>query len=175
MNGRWLLAGAVKASQSVTSEWELIGQPSIEGARLREVKNVLTPDGALVEVFRRDWQLGEVAQVFQKNLSPGRVSAWHAHEHTTDRIFINAGRVKVVLYDARAESRTSALVNELILGDARPALIIIPPGVWHGVQNVAGETSTLLNLVDQAYRYEDPDHWKLPPDSPEIPYGFERL
>ena len=63
MSNGWLLAGAAKARQSVTSEWEHTG-PWIEGAMLREVKNVLAPDGVLVEVFRQDWQLGgEVAQV----------------------------------------------------------------------------------------------------------------
>jgi dTDP-4-dehydrorhamnose 3,5-epimerase len=176
VSDRWLLEGAVKARQSVTSEWELIEQPLVEGARLREVKNVLTPDGALVEVFRQDWELGgEVAQVFQKSIAPGKVSAWHAHERTTDRIFINAGSARVVLFDARPDSGTRGRVNELILGAARPALLVIPPGVWHGVQNVSPETAFLLNLVDHAYRYQDPDHWRLPPDSPEIPYRFEKL
>ena len=174
MSKGWLLDGAVKARQSVTSEWERTGQPLIEGAMLREVKTVLAPDGVLVEVFRQDWQLGgEVAQVFQRSLSSGCVSAWHAHEHTTDRIFVHVGRARIVLYDARPESRTRGWVNELILGEARPALLVVPPGIWHGVQNVSSRTSSLLNLVDRAYRYEDPDHWKIPPDSPEVPYRFE--
>ncbi|HVR38279.1 MAG TPA: hypothetical protein VMU84_04235 [Thermoanaerobaculia bacterium] len=50
--------------------------------------------------------------------------------------------------------------------------MIIPPRVWHGVQNIAPGVSIVLNLVDQAYRYEDPDHWRVPADSPEIPYRF---
>lgn len=175
MRKGWRLEGAVKARQSVTSEWDRTELTLIGGVKLREVKNVLTPDGSLVEVLREDWQLGgEIAQVFQKNLSGGWVSAWHAHELTTDRLFVNWGQAKVVLYDARPESSTRGLVNELILGDARPALLVVPPGVWHGVQNLSSETTLLLNLVDRAYSYRDPDHWKLPPDSPEIPYRFER-
>jgi dTDP-4-dehydrorhamnose 3,5-epimerase len=170
----WLLDGAVKMRQSVTSEWERTGQPWIEGAKLREVKNVLVSDGVLVEVFRQDWQLGgEVAQVFQRGLSSRSVSAWHAHERTTDRLFVHVGRAKIVLYDARPESSTRGWVNEIILGEARPALLVVPPRVWHGVQNVSSETILLLNLVDHAYRYEDPDHWKIPPDSPEVPYRFD--
>jgi dTDP-4-dehydrorhamnose 3,5-epimerase len=27
-------------------------------------------------------------------------------------------------------------------------------------------------MVDRAYTYEDPDHWRLPPDTREIPYRF---
>jgi dTDP-4-dehydrorhamnose 3,5-epimerase len=44
--------------------------------------------------------------------------------------------------------------------------------VWHGVQNVHPGPSSVLNLVDRAYRYEAPDHWRLPPDTAEIPYRF---
>jgi len=31
----------------------------------------------------------------------------------------------------------------------------------------------LLNLVDQVYAYDDPDHWSLPADTDQIPYTFE--
>jgi dTDP-4-dehydrorhamnose 3,5-epimerase len=50
--------------------------------------------------------------------------------------------------------------------------VVVPPGVWHAVQNLAPETSTLLNLVDHAYDYEKPDHWRLPIGTPLIPYSF---
>jgi len=48
--------------------------------------------------------------------------------------------------------------------------VVVPPGVYHGIVNIASEASSILNLVDDAYRYEDPDHWRIPPDSEEIPY-----
>ena len=61
---------------------------------------------------------------------------------------------------------------ELQLGTVRPGLVVVPPRVWHGVQSVHAGSSSLLNLVDRAYRYERPDHWRLPPDTDEIPYRF---
>jgi hypothetical protein len=30
----------------------------------------------------------------------------------------------------------------------------------------------VLRLVIETVRYEDPDHWRLPPDPPKIPYSF---
>jgi dTDP-4-dehydrorhamnose 3,5-epimerase len=44
--------------------------------------------------------------------------------------------------------------------------------VWHGIQNLRQSPAVVLNLVDQAYSYEDPDHWRLPWDSPQIPFRF---
>jgi dTDP-4-dehydrorhamnose 3,5-epimerase len=64
------------------------------------------------------------------------------------------------------------MVNEFRFGAVRPALIAVPPGIWHGVRNLSDAPGLLLNLPDQAYNYEDPDHWRLPPDSDKIPYRF---
>ena len=57
--------------------------------------------------------------------------------------------------------------------DGRPALVTVSPGVWHAVANTSEEEAGLLNLVDQAYDYEDPDHWWLPMTTEKIPYSFD--
>lgn len=175
MSREWLLKGATKDQQDITSDWVFTRQQLIDGVKLREVKNVPTYYGLLVEVFRREWELdiGEVDQVFQSTFRPGGVSAWHAHEVTTDRLFVNHGMIKIVLYDARQDSSTYGLTNTFLLGTTRPGLLIVPPKVWHGIKNVSNEPSSILNLVDRAYRYEDPDHWRLPEDSSEIPFDFD--
>lgn len=105
-------------------------------------------------------------------MEPGFVSAWHAHAHTTDRLFVSHGMARIVLYDARADFPTRGLLNEMQFGTIRPALVTIPPQVWHGVQNVSSGRMILLNVVDSAYSYSDPDHWRLPEDCPEIPFQF---
>jgi dTDP-4-dehydrorhamnose 3,5-epimerase len=169
------LEGAAKDRQSITSDW-MWQQSLIAGVRVKEIKNVPGEHSVLTEIFRRDWELdaGPVDQVFQIRLAPGKLSAWHAHQWTTDRLFVSQGLIKIVLYDARQAADTYGRINEFRCGAARPALIVVPPGVWHGVQNLAAEPSCLINLVDRAYRYEDPDHWRLPWDTPVIPYSFAK-
>jgi dTDP-4-dehydrorhamnose 3,5-epimerase len=170
-----LIEGCLKDVQSVTAEWTLL-QPFIDGVTLREVKNVPKENGHLTEIFRTDWALdkGKVEQIFQVSLLPGGLSAWHTHRFTTDRLFVNSGLVKLVLYDARVESPTYGMVNVFRLGTLRPGLVLVPPGVWHGVQNLGSEMGLVLNLVDKAYQYEDPDHWRLPWDTDKIPYRFTK-
>jgi dTDP-4-dehydrorhamnose 3,5-epimerase len=168
------IEGCTKDAQSVTPEWEP-RQGMIEGARVKEVRNVLGDGGGvLTEIFRRDWALdeGAVEQVFQSLLPPGAVTAWHVHRFTTDRLFVSQGAFKVVLYDGREGSPTYGATNEFRFGAARPALVSVPPGVWHGAQNISARPALLLNLVDRAYDYEDPDHWRLPADTDKIPYAF---
>jgi dTDP-4-dehydrorhamnose 3,5-epimerase len=170
---RGRLEGCRKDSQSITSDWEF-RRPLIAGVAVKEVKHVPKENGHLTEVYRADWRLDEVAvsQVFQVALLPGGLSAWHSHQHTTDRLFANHGLMKIVLFDARTDSPTHGMVNEFRFGAARPALVVVPPGVWHGVKNLSHEPSLLLNLVDRAYDYESPDHWRLPADTELIPYRF---
>jgi dTDP-4-dehydrorhamnose 3,5-epimerase len=170
------LPGATKDEQSVTADWQVL-QEAIDGVRLIEVRSVIGERGSTTEVLRREW-FGhgaadfEIDQVFQVLLGPDAVSAWHVHLNTTDRLFVTGGHVKVALYDSRPGSRTHGMVNEYRLGDRRPGLVIVPPGVWHGLKNIGAEEARVLNLVDRAYQYEDPDHWRLPADTAEIPYRF---
>jgi dTDP-4-dehydrorhamnose 3,5-epimerase len=78
-----------------------------------------------------------------------------------------------MLYDARPDSASAGRVNVVHCGSARPMLITVPPGVWHGVQNVGAAPALLLNLPDRAYAYEAPDHWRLPHDTERIPCSLE--
>ena len=177
MNADWLLLNSTKDRQTITADWRPVHPALIDGLVVREVRNVIKGNGCLTEVYRAEWRLDEqpVDQVFQVTLEPGAISAWHAHEHTTDRLFVNHGLVRIVVYDARQGSPTAGQVNEFRFGTLRPALVVIPPKVWHGVQNLTHYPSSVLNLVDRAYCYEDPDHWRLAHDSPRVPYSWPPL
>ena len=170
----WLLPAAIKDKATIGRDWQPLNPRLIDGLCLKEVRPVLTSYGHLTEVFRTDWRLpnSTVDQIFASTLQPGSLSAWHAHAMTTDRLFVVAGSLHVVLFDARESSPTYGLLNEFRLGVQRPMLILIPPKVWHGVQNQSSTDAVLVNAVDQAYQYEGPDHWRIPPDSKAIPYTF---
>ena len=171
----WLLEDAVKDRQTITARWSPSSLRLIDGVSVHEVLNVPKQSGYLTEVFRAEWMRGvhaTVDQIFQVVLEPGAISAWHAHERTLDRLFVNRGMVRVVLYDARDDSPTHGLINEFRFGTVRPALVVIPARVWHGIQNLAATESSVLNIVDRAYAYEDPDHWRIPADAAQIPFRF---
>ncbi len=175
-SGTWLLSGAQKDKQSITYDWQLTCQSLIEGVLIKEIKPVPTSYGYLTEVFRTDWwhEHEVVDQIFQAWIQPGAISAWHAHEITTDRLFVSQGTLRIVLYDNRPDSPTRGSINQFRFGAVRPALVIVPPKVWHGVENVGPSPALLINAVNKAYQYKDPDHWRLPSDSSEIPFSFHK-
>lgn len=170
----WQLPGATRDGQSVTPDWRPAAPPVIPDVSILESRWVNKGNGRLTELFRGDWFEGAAAigQVFHVVLNGNGVSAWHVHERTTDRIFIASGHVRLVLYDARSESPAAGRVMEVLLSEHRPQLVVIPPGIWHGVQNLDHVPALIVNMPDRAYDYRHPDHWRLPPDTSEIPHRF---
>lgn len=147
------------------------------GSQVQEMPNIVTANGITAEVYRNDWMLTppEVRHVIHVRLHAFAVTAWHRHLRQTDRIFVTDGSLRLVMFDAREDSPTRGLVSELRLSRMRPMTVTVPPGVWHGLQNLAGQECGFINFFDHAYDYADPDEWRLPLDTPEIPYRFPRL
>jgi dTDP-4-dehydrorhamnose 3,5-epimerase len=168
-----MLQGARKDGQQVDAEWHRLQEP-IDGVVVHEVRHVPRDHGVITEIFRPHWDPTglPIVHIYQSRLFPAAIGAWSCHAKTIDRLFINQGFVKVVLFDGREESRTFGKVMELHAGDARPAFLVIPVGVWHGIQNLGSGDALMLNCPSRAYDYEDPDHYRLPFDSPEIPYAW---
>jgi len=168
-----MLPDGKKDQQLVTKDWQKLQQP-IAGVHSREVLHVLRDHGVITEMFRPEWDVTgmPVVHIYQSRLFPGAIGAWSCHAKSIDRLFVNQGHLKVVLYDGRKDSPTNGHVNEFYVGDARPTFLVIPVGVWHGLQNLGSTDALVLNFPTMAYSYEDPDHYRLPYDTSEIPYSW---
>ena len=94
------------------------------------------------------------------------------HACTTDRIFVCLGTLKILLWDGRSGSPTSQKSSVYHIGDVRPALVINMPGIWRAVRNTTSEPAMLINVVDKAYAYGHPDHYRLAAESQQIPIAI---
>ena len=168
-----MLKGSTKDQQSVDSK----GKQSIsllDGVSKYEVPNIVTRNGITTEMFRPEWPVGpdHVRHMIHVQLRPDAISAWHMHEYQTDTFFVSRGSIKLVLFDDREESPTRGELNVFHLSRFRPIVLTVPPGVWHGLQNLENSESCFINYFDRPYSYEDPDEWRLPLDTEQIPYSF---
>jgi dTDP-4-dehydrorhamnose 3,5-epimerase len=168
-------APGVKDEPHVTPGFDVQRDDLLEGVHAFEVKNIVTGNGFTTEVFRPDWGVAElpIQHVIHVSLHAGVVSAWHQHRIQTDHIFVVSGTLRIVLYDDREDSSTRGGVNVFNISNVRPTLLVVPPGVWHGVKNLSSGMTNFVNYFDRPYDYEDPDEWRLPRDTPEIPYSFD--
>ena len=166
---------AVKDLAHVTPTFDVQRDDLLEGVKTFEVKNIVTGNGFTTEIFRPDWGVATlpIQHVIHVSLHAGVISAWHQHRIQTDHVFVVSGTLRVVLYDDREGSSTRGGVNVFNVSSVRPTLLVVPPGVWHGVKNLSSGMTNFVNYFDRPYNYEDPDEWRLPRDTPEIPYSFE--
>ena len=164
---------ARKDDAHIDRDW-VVRRRLIDGVKVREVRNIVTGNGITTELFRPDWEFveGGVQQAIHVALRGQAISAWHQHRQRWDYVFVVGGHLRIVLHDPREGSPTRDQVDVFHLSPARPSLLAIPPGVWHGVQNLSTDVSCFVNLFNRPYDYENPDEWRLPPDTAEIPYRF---
>jgi dTDP-4-dehydrorhamnose 3,5-epimerase len=82
--------------------------------------------------------------VYQFTIRPGQIKGWHVHHLHDNRILISQGQVKV-----------------------------IPAFVYHAHHNIGTTDALFVSMPTRAYQHDDPDVFRFPIDSDEIPYRFD--
>jgi dTDP-4-dehydrorhamnose 3,5-epimerase len=146
----------------------------IQGVRVKQLKVLPDERGRLMEILRRDDpEFVGFGQVYMTTVYPGIVKGWHYHRKQIDNMTVVKGTLKLVLYDDRDNSPTRGEVNEFFIGEHKPLVVQIPTGVLHGIKGVGPQEAVLINVVSEPYNHEEPDEFRVPPHSPEIPYRWE--
>ena len=137
--------------------------PEIEGVELVDLKRFTDDGGSFMELGRLERGLlasltgFECRQVNYTEMDPGVIKAFHLHRRQTDVWFVPPGdKMLVILLDVRARSRSRGAQRRIVLGDGQARLLRIPPGVAHGVKNLAPSRGRILYFVD-AHFSPDPD------------------
>lgn len=147
----------------------------IEGVSVHNLTVIPDERGRLMEIVRRDDSFfGGFGQVYVTTVYPGVVKAWHYHTRQTDCFTCVKGMVKVALYDDRDGSPTRGIVNEIYIGEHKPALIVIPPGVHHGWKCTSQSEAYIVNVPSEPYNPSDPDEYRTDPQQGGIPYDWSR-
>jgi dTDP-4-dehydrorhamnose 3,5-epimerase len=133
--------------------------PSIEGVEIVELKRFADDGGSLTELGRLGAGLHaafrgfEVRQINYSEMDPGVIKAFHLHQRQTDVWFIPPGdKMLLVLVDVRAGSPTEKVARRLPMGDGASRLVRIPPGVAHGVKNIAATRGRIIYFVDVQFQ-----------------------
>ncbi len=174
------VAGRVELvpKQSAVDEHGELHCVLIEGVKFRPTRPVPHEDGHVSEVARVNWDvLGEpIVQIHTTTTFPGRIRAWGLHQGITDRLFVVDGLVKIVVFDGRNGSPTFGRLNEFTVSAKNPALLIVPPNLYHGWKNIGTTECIIINMPTEMYNHEAPDALDLPWDSEAarriIPYQW---
>lgn len=130
-------------------------EPQIAGVICRPLAVYEDPRGWLAEVFRQDELAPEHHPVmaYISVTKPGVGRGPHAHRHQSDLFcFPGPGDFRVFLWDQRPESPSFGRRQEFVLGESRPGIIIVPPGVVHGYKNIGRAPGWVVNFANRLYR-----------------------
>ena len=146
----------------------------IQGVEIKQLTSHADERGYLMELLRSDDPIfTKFGQCYVSLNYPGVVRAWHYHKKQDDHLAVVRGMCRVGLYDMREGSPTRGEVNEFYLGDHNPVLLKIPMGVVHGYKTVGVEPSLLVNFPTEVYNRQEPDEYRLPWNTAQIPFNWE--
>ena len=157
---------AVQDRATVTAAGERLEQ-LIDGVITRRAVVQSDQRGTVTEIFSFAWGFTDdpLVHVYEVTVHPGQKKGWVVHRAQDDRLFFADGSAKLVLYDARPDSPTKGMVNELFGGTVNRMLVRIPAGVVHAVANVGPDTVRFVNCPTEPYNHEQPDKVRLPADA----------
>jgi dTDP-4-dehydrorhamnose 3,5-epimerase len=164
-----------KEQPTVTPDGKVI-LDLIDGVSLRPAPTVVGAEEEVCEIYSLAWGVTEhpVVHVYQTLVRPGRIKGWAYHKRQVDRIFLQSGALRFVLYDMRPESPSYGRINDICLSERNRGLLVIPCFVAHAVENIGEGQAVFINLPTEAYNHASPDKYTLPLDTPEIPFRFAR-
>ena len=150
----------------------------IHGIQIKKLRVHCDERGRLMEMVRCDDEafraMGKFGQVYVTTACPGVTKAWHYHRKQWDNMCVVRGMMKIVCYDNRDGSPTRGEVNEFFVGEHNPALVTIPPMVYHGFKCISETEALVVNTVSEPYDSKQPDEFRLDPHKNDIPYDWSR-
>jgi len=159
-------------------------QRLIAGVRTRAACPVAAERRPLCQIVRLDGGASEAPgtcgatavgcrEVYLTTLASGSLSAWHFHEVHEDHLYVAAGRVRIVLFDAREGSRTAGVLNQFCVGGRDRQVIVVPPGVYHGLRNEGDAEALILSLPIASDGTPLRDRHRMARQVPEIPFDWQ--
>ena len=150
------------------------GATPIAGVEIVDLRRLTDDGGNFTELGRLSGGIHaafpgfEVKQVNYSEMDPGVIKAFHLHRRQTDVWYVPpSDKMLLVLVDVRAGSPTENAHRRYVLGDGASRLVRIPPGVGHGVRNLAGSRGRIIYFVDTQFT-PDPAHC----DEGRLPWDF---
>lgn len=127
----------------------------IDGVIWKPLRRFDDARGWLCEIFRHDELPAEFqpAMAYVSETKPGVSRGPHEHVEQADCFaFLGPGDFMLHLWDNRRASPSWAVYEAMLVGQSRPMVVVIPPGVVHAYQNVGATAGWVINCPNRLYR-----------------------
>lgn len=143
----------------------------IEGVEVIPLKRIPDERGTIFHMLRRtEPHFREFGEIYFSSVYPGVVKGWHRHEEMTLNYACIFGRIKLVMFDDRNDSRTRGTLMEVFLGPDDYSLVVIPPLLWNGFKGMSDPYAIVANCCTHAHGATRSE--RLDPFRNHIPYDW---
>lgn len=112
----------------------------------------------------------EFGEIYFSTVNPGIIKAWKKHYKMTQLYAVPIGKIRLVLFDDRKDSKTSNKIEVVEMGEDNYCLVKIPPMIWYGFKGLSSVPALIANCTNIPH---DPKEMQnLDVNSPLIPYKW---
>ena len=145
----------------------------IDGIKITPLKQIEDSRGKVMHMLRNDSKnFVKFGEIYFSTVHPNKVKGWHLHQKMTLNYAVVFGKIMLVLYDARPNSKTKGQIQEFFLSQKNYNLVSVPPLIWNGFKGIGDATAIVANCSDLPYDDTEIEH-KSPSDS-TIPYDWNK-
>jgi len=120
----------------------------ISDIKITKLKQIPDERGKIMHMMRIDYPIfKKFGEIYFSTVKPKFIKAWHLHKEATLNYVCIKGKVKLVLFDDRKESKTFGKYQELILSPEDYFMVTIPPLIWNGFKGTGQEESIIANCM----------------------------
>ena len=144
----------------------------IQDVKIIPLKQIPDERGKIMKMLStEDPHFMKFGEIYFSIVHPEVIKGWHIHKEMTLNYAVISGKVKVVLYDDRPDSKTKGELQEIFLGEGNYSLLVIPPMVWNGFKGVGVCDAIVANCATIPHRPDEIE--RLDPFDPKIPYDWQ--
>ena len=120
----------------------------IHDIKITPLKILSDKRGKVMHMLRKDSAVFQkFGEIYFSTIFKNSVKAWHLHKEATLNYVCVKGKVKLVLFDDRKESKTFGKYQELILSPEDYFMVTIPPLIWNGFKGLDNSESIIANCI----------------------------
>lgn len=152
---------------------ELNNKNYIEGVKLTNLKQIVDKRGAVFHIMRNDSDsFSKFGEAYISKVNSGITKGWKFHYKMIQNFTVVFGKMKIVLFDNRTESKTKGFINEFILDDlANYYRLTIPKNIWYSFKSLNTDFTLLLNIADLVHDSLESKNLEL--NNETVPYKWE--
>jgi dTDP-4-dehydrorhamnose 3,5-epimerase len=148
----------------------------IDGVKVVPLTRIPDERGTVFHMLKAtDPHFRQFGEIYFTTIYSGAIKGWHWHEEMGLNYACISGRIKLVLFDERADSPTKGELMELFLGPDSYNLVVIPPRVWNGMKGMSEHgVSIVANCATHPHIPGQPKSRRIDPRHNHIPYNWDR-